>query len=188
MTYLFGLPISAAILCFSDSIVTAISGTGYSGATLLLALLGSQLWLSFINGLQGSLIAAGDKPYSAVKAAGTITGVGIVLDLLLIKYFGSVGAAVTTVIAQIVGVFVFARFNRLTNFIVLKRPPPGSVVGALVMGTIGIVTAPSSLFLAIVLGAALYGITLLVSRTVTTDDIRQLVAWLKRHEGPWVAE
>jgi O-antigen/teichoic acid export membrane protein len=173
---LVGVPVSALLVGLHDPLVAAAFGTRYQGVALPLAIVGGQLWLAFLAGLQGAAILAGDRVWPAVPVAAAVMGVIVGLDVVLVPTFGAVGAAAATVAGTIVLLVALGRF--LARHLGLRTPrPPGRVVMAgLVTAVVAAVVAPVGLLVAVVAASAAYVGVVVVTGAVTRADVGRLRA------------
>jgi O-antigen/teichoic acid export membrane protein len=103
---IIGFPIFFGGLLLSKEIITLIFGVNYVlGSTSFATLLFFFLVLS-INSIFSQYMFSHNLQKYMLKVRGIATGINIVLNLLFIPFFGIVGAAVTTVISEII-VFIF---------------------------------------------------------------------------------
>ena len=180
LAYLLGLPISATVVVLHDPLARTIFGDAFAAAALPLAILGSQVWLSFVAYVQGSLIVAGDFQRRGVVVAGSITAVVVVLDLALIPPFGAEGAAVAGLVTAAVTVVGFARFHRAHTGIDTMPPPPGVLLAALVAGGAAWVLRDQALPVGLLLSGVTYALVLILTRSVTTADAARLRSIIDR--------
>ncbi len=168
--YLIGLPAAAGIIALHTQIATEVFGGRYSGASIPLAILGAQIWLDFINTLQGTLIVAADTVRAAMPRAVIVMGVLVALDIALVLAFRAVGAAVALAVFQIINVAVFRRFNARSTGIHTPLPQIQVLGAAAACGLTAAMVASVSLALAVVAGGFAYAVVLAVTGGVQRTD------------------
>ena len=109
---LIAVPAALALIAFADPLVALVAGDGFEAAAVPLRILAPALVFAFVNAVFASLLIALNRQRALilVSAAGIL--LNIVVNLYAIPRFGYIGAAVTTVISEGVGlcaVFVLAR-------------------------------------------------------------------------------
>jgi O-antigen/teichoic acid export membrane protein len=169
-TYLVGLPCSAGLVALHGTLAPALFGRAYVGAAAPIAILGGQVWLEFLGGLQGALLLAGERLRRAVVLEATVMVVLAGLDVALIARYRVVGASVALAIFQLVNVVAFRAFNRRASGLTLPFPPPQLVFAAVVCGAAAWGVGHVSLPLAVVTGVAAYAAVLLATGAVTDAD------------------
>lgn len=165
-----GLPCFAGIEVISDQLIVTIAGESFVEAATSLRILGFALLCSFIGGWVGNMIMIPSGKEKICLISSIISAiVNIVLNLIFIPFWGLNIAAVTTVIAELIGVIIIVphidnniRIESLKNMII--SPLVGALgifITGIVVKKIFIVPAIVSL-MTIVLSVVLYvGILLL---------------------------
>jgi O-antigen/teichoic acid export membrane protein len=111
------LPIGLGVGFFAREIITLIFGDGFGYAVLPLQILtvGSVVF-GLVNAVGGSITGVG-RPDIGLKLVGITATVNIVLNILLIPYFGIVGAAIATTIslsvATLLGLFLTVKIVKV---------------------------------------------------------------------------
>jgi O-antigen/teichoic acid export membrane protein len=102
------LPIGLGVGFFAEEIVTMIFGDGFSYSVLPLQILiaGTVIFGIACKPIGGSLSGV-NRPDLSLKTTSSGAIINIILNVLLIPYFGIVGAAVATAVSLIVMAFVF---------------------------------------------------------------------------------
>src|SRR5215211_1666576 len=109
---LVAAPLALALVVLADPLVRLVAGDGFEAAAVPLRILAPALVFAFVNAVFASLLIALNRQRAliVVSAAGIL--LNVVANLYAIPRYGYVGAAVTTVISEGVGlcaVFVLAR-------------------------------------------------------------------------------
>lgn len=169
---MIGLPLIAGFAVLSDNLCSWFLGEGYAEVPLLLCIMSVRFIFSGLGVIFGDsiFIVIGKEKYvtlSAVVAA--VLNVG--LNALFIPYFGAVGAAIATAIAEASICIVLGIFAIIKKFISLKSIGLMSVkylISAIVMsGVIYIIQKymPYAIWSFIVItfvGILIYGLILLI--------------------------
>jgi O-antigen/teichoic acid export membrane protein len=172
--YLIGLPASAGLVALHTQLVAEVFGPRYAGAGVLVAILGAQMWLDFVNTLQGAVIVATDTVRAAMTRAAVVMGILTVLDVVLIIEFGATGAAVALAAFQVINVAVFRSFNARTADVRTPWPQPQVLISTVACGVAAAVVVRWSLPLAVVAGGAAYVALLSVTGGVQRADLALL--------------
>ena len=173
---LVGVPVSALLVGLHDSLVAAAFGTRYQGVALPLAIVGGQLWLAFLAGLQGAAILAGDRVWPAVPVAVGVVGVIVGLDLVLVPSFGAVGAAAATVAGTLVTIVALGRFLGRQAGLRTPRPATRVVAAGVLAAVVAAVVAPVGLLAAGGAATVVYLGVVLMTGAVTPADLGRLRA------------
>jgi O-antigen/teichoic acid export membrane protein len=109
---LIAVPAALSLMVLADPLVALVAGAGFEAAAVPLRILAPALVFAFVNAVFASLLIALNRQRALilVSAAGIL--LNVLVNLYAIPRFGYVGAAVTTVISEGVGlcaVFVLAR-------------------------------------------------------------------------------
>lgn len=95
------IPLSVAITLYSSDIIGFIYGHQYDAASLVLCILIWTVCLLFVNGPGNTLLNASHKEVTVTKIYLVAAVFNVVLNLILIPYLSFVGAAITTVLSDI---------------------------------------------------------------------------------------
>lgn len=120
MNYLIiiSLPVSAGIIALADKIVLLFK-EGYTDAVLPLRLVMVGLIFIFINYPVGSLLNACDRQKTNTRNIAAALAASVILNLILIPRFNSVGASITVIIANL---FMFILGMSKVSGIIRYRP------------------------------------------------------------------
>ena len=158
--------------------VPALPGFGdFGGAGVSLAILAPAAACIFFGAVLSSLLVAGhlQRRLTAVSAACLLAN--IVLILVLIPPFSYKGAAVATTVTELLVVFGSIRIARRRLGV---RWGPGSIARAsrasLVMALALVVTYPLPALVQVGIGAAVYLLALLPTRSLTWGDLGGLMS------------
>jgi O-antigen/teichoic acid export membrane protein len=107
-----GIPLALALIVLADPLVALVAGEGFGAAAVPLRILAPALVFTFVNVVFASLLIALNRQRALILVSlGGLT-LNVLANLYAIPRFGYVGAAVTTVVSEGIGlcaVFVLAR-------------------------------------------------------------------------------
>jgi O-antigen/teichoic acid export membrane protein len=168
---LLALPLAVGLNLLSDRIVHLIYGSEFASSGPVLAWLSCSLLLAFVTTFYGNLVIAVDRQRVVTIATliGAASAVGA--NLLLIPHWGAKGAAVAAVVSE-AAVFVTYSYYvyRHVGSVHLPRLVIRPGLAALVMGLVLYLTPHWSMFIAIPVGLAVYGVSALGVRVLSPDD------------------
>ncbi len=161
---IFALPLGIGGVFFAPAIIGLLYGSEYDQSILVLQVLSWSAVLVIMRGtFRQSLVAAGKQKLDLGSGTAAVA-LNVTLNLVFIWQYGMIGAAVATVLADLVWlIFVHFFFNRsimkinILDF--LKRP----LFAAVVMGAGLYLLLPIIWPLRAVLGIAIYFLTLLLT-------------------------
>jgi O-antigen/teichoic acid export membrane protein len=186
---LIGVPMTLGLIAISDLFVPWFFGPGYDKCSLLIRILSPLIvviGLSNVFGLQFLIPSGNDKKFTIALLVGAVTN--FILNIVLIKYWWSVGASIATIIAEIIVTFIMCFMCRKeVNLIdIFMKSWKYYLSGLLMFSIIFIISKMLNAtilntFLLIGLGTIVYFICLLVFR----DDIfisfmRRLAEFIKK--------
>ena len=153
---ILGLPTAAGIYFLSDKIILFLYGRQYLASATALSILSGYLFLKFINPMTGFTLIAIDKQSSRLFGQGAAALINIVLNFVLIPAYGFIGAAVATLITEIIFFILYTSFiikNGFEfNFVKSFIYKPLIAVGIMVF----LLSFVENLFLAILMGILIY--------------------------------
>ena len=153
---ILGMPIAAGIYLLSDKIIVFLYGSQYLASATALSILSGYLFLKFINPMTGFTLIAIDKQSSRLFGQGAAALINIVLNFVLIPAYGFIGAAVATLITEIIFFILYTSFiikNGFEfNFVKSFIYKPLIAVGIMVF----LLSFVENLFLAILMGILIY--------------------------------
>jgi O-antigen/teichoic acid export membrane protein len=173
------LPLAAASAIVGTALMTSMFGAAYgpAGQPFAILMAASAIVVVAIN--YTSLAMAVDQERTFALAVTVASVINVLLNLLLIQFYGATGAAISTVVAELV---VFAICARRV-IAVLGRPPiegrriVGAVVATAVMSA-ALIAIPSStsVWLRIAAGGTVFLLAAIASGAVRREDL----AFLRR--------
>ncbi|MBI4253279.1 flippase [Candidatus Uhrbacteria bacterium] len=183
---LISAPIGFGITMTASSIVMLFYGADYLPTIPVLQLLGASLLFGYLSYPFGSLLAATNRQKTGTFVMGIVALVNIVFNIIFIHRYGAVGSALASVVAMIALVCLSAWFSRKV-FSVSLRPLMGRVakilfsasVMAIILGLLEFRGAPLGVL--IFVGACVYAGCILITRTLTGHELREIrAAFFKR--------
>ena len=168
------LPLAAGSAILGTPIITALFGPAYSqaGTTFAILMAASAIVVVAINFT--SLAMAVDQERTFALAVTIAAVINVLLNLLLIPFYGAVGAAIATVVAESL-VFVICARRVVAR---IGRPPlagrriAGAVAATVVMSA-AVLAMPSSIsvWLRIAAGAAVFLLVAAACGAVRREDL-----------------
>lgn len=171
------LPMAVGIWLLADPLVLALLGDTYLPAVTAFAVLGWVLPVWFITFLQGNILTVVErqKSVAVVGLANMVLNVG--MNLIIIPRFGFTGAAVTTLITEVLGLTLM--FWLLRRNISLARTGIMAFKVALVTSAMGVMVwllrDRASVFLVAVAAASAYAVAVLALRIIPLSEIREII-------------
>jgi len=166
---IIGLPLSAGIYLLSSKIILLLYGNEYIASVIVLNILAGYLFLRFLNVVSGFTLSSINKQGSRVFSQGIAALINIILNIILIPAYGFVGAAVATLITEIIFFFTYIffiiRYNLRIKFVRLFIKP---LIATVIM--VYLLSFIENIFLEVVLGIVIYFLTLFFLRTIDKQD------------------
>ena len=176
---LIAIPISAGLWLTSDEIILLVFGSEFIESSLILAVLSWVVLLAFIKSIIGVFLTSCEMQSFRTKGQWYSAFVNIFGTVLLIPYLGILGAAIATIISEIV--LVVINGNNLSKIVgipkINKRLFMGTV-GSIVFCVIILSMGSVSLFISIPFAALIYLSVLLMFKDFRDNELqlfRQLV-------------
>jgi len=114
-----GLTISILVTIFADKIIILFYGPGYLNSIIALRILIWAFFLICISLISSTLLNSIDKQNIVAGGTGLGALVNVVLNLILIQYYSFKGAAIATVITEVLGFFIYFYF--VSKFLKLSK-------------------------------------------------------------------
>ena len=170
--FALGIPIMLGLIAISDNLIPRYLGEGYERTNTLLKIMSPLvlvIGLSNVFGIQYLLPIKQDKKYIIAIVAGCF--VNLVLNIPLIFALESYGAAIASVISEVVVNFVMLIYIRkiINVKLILKQTRRYIVTGLGMFAvcyplSIYLTSSILNTFLIVVVGAVFYGVALLILR------------------------
>ncbi|HXI20703.1 MAG TPA: polysaccharide biosynthesis C-terminal domain-containing protein, partial [Gemmatimonadales bacterium] len=132
--------------------------------------------VAYLRNVPQTALIAAHRQDRVMLTAAWAAGANLVLNLVLIPLYGLAGAALATLLTEVLRTALAVRYAALEGFgLTGPRRFWRSGLAAGIMGGTLLLLAPANLWLAILLGAAVYGLVL-----VTVGGIRFDAGWRPR--------
>lgn len=125
--FIIGLPVTIGIILLADKIVSIIYGIKFTNSIIALQILSLYLPLRFVNFALYPTLYSVDRQMSAALSVTISAVANVVLNLLLIPVLSFVGAAIATVLTEIIlftlyFYFISKHFHRPTLHKIFVKP------------------------------------------------------------------
>ena len=166
------IPLAIATMFYSTDIIHLIYGHEYEAADSVLSILIWTVCLLFISGAGNTLLNASYKEVSVTKIYFVAAIFNVVLNLLLIPYLSYIGAAITTVLSDVLIVIIQSyviyklghRVNKKLYVDILKI-----ILGTIILG-IALYLLNLNMWVAIPVGIIIYLVAIYLLRLFDNDD------------------
>lgn len=180
---LLAWPIMVGTLFVGNDLMAFIAGEEFRDSGLILQLL---IWASgmiFFNAVFAHAIVALEKQKQTIWAYGVTAILGLIGYIIFIPRFGALGAAAMTVITEgVVALLVFLLYVKFSKIVPSFKIWFGSLISCAAMAG-ALYKAENIHFLwQILLAMAVYGLMLIITRTVSREFIRDILT-LRRFNG-----
>ncbi len=166
------IPLAVSTMYYSSDIIQLIFGHEFSQASIPLSILIWTVCLLLVNGPGNTLLTASHKEVSVSKIYAIAAIFNIVLNLILIPYLSFVGAAITTLLSDIL-IFIIQKYvihktcekpNKKLYFDLSKI-----IIGSLILG-IAFYLLKLNMWVAIPVGIIIYFLTVYLLNIFDDDD------------------
>lgn len=166
------IPIAVATVCYSSDIIHLIYGHQYEVSSSVLSILIWTVCLLFISGANNTLLNASFKEISVTKIYTIAAVFNVVLNLILIPYLSYNGAAITTVMSDVLIVLIQAhiifklghRPNKKLYYDLAKI-----IIGSGILG-ISLYFLHMNMWVALPVGIIIYFTAIYLLRVFDNDD------------------
>jgi O-antigen/teichoic acid export membrane protein len=171
---LIALPVAMALTFLSDKIYLFLYAQDFYAANVTLKILAWLLPVIFITGIYGYTLAAINKQTIVFLISVTNAFINLGLNVLLIPTYGYNGAAVATVITELIGFligsyFLTKYFSRFPFKILLK-----SLCFSLVILPVLLLKNHLHLIVVVILAAAVYTLLLILFKQISIDSLKEI--------------
>ncbi|NJN16879.1 MAG: flippase [Oscillochloris sp.] len=168
------LPIAIGGAALAHQIIPFLFGEGYAGGITALRLLIWVLPLMFITEFLGYIVVIAGREARVARAVVLSTSINVVFNIAAVPFFGIAGAAITTVITELIltGQYLWMLRDTLRDLPWVQiAVRPG--LAALLMGGVVLLASPWLPLLAnIALGGVVYGLLVLGMGILSRDELR----------------
>lgn len=166
------IPIAISTMIYSDEIIFLIYGHEYDAASSVLSILIWTVCLLFINGAGNTLLNASHKEVTVTKIYAVAAIFNIVFNFIMIPYLSYDGAAITTVLSdllimiiQIYAIYKIGfRTNKTLYFDLIKI-----IIGSVTVGVI-LSILKLNLFIAIPVAIIIYLVIIVIFKLFDDND------------------
>ena len=166
------LPLSIGVYLYSDYIINLIYSSQYALASPAMQILIWTIVFLFINGVATSLLNSIGKEVSVTKIYVVAAVFNIVLNYLMIPVLSYNGAAITTVLSEILilvlMMYSISKTEYKPDWSLLKTVVKLIVCGIILAIVLHLINV--SLWLAIPIGFVVYVLALFITRTIDDTD------------------
>jgi O-antigen/teichoic acid export membrane protein len=180
MRYLMfiAVPLAFGLYVISDKIILTLYGTEYIPSILPLKILAFGLIFAFLSFPVGSLLNACDRQKTQTKILGATMIINIILNSILIYYYGVIGASITAFISYlflVVAGMVQARKIVKYNILYLSKISIQSIFASVLMASTVYLLKPYAGFVTLaIVGILIYPVYLCLMGGVEKEDIGYL--------------
>ena len=166
------IPIAIATMLYSSDIIQLIYRDAYDAASPVLSILIWTVCLLFVNGACNTLLLASHKEVTTTKIYGIAAAFNVVLNLIMIPKYSASGAAITTVLSDLLILIIFAyvmykmghRPNKKLYYDIVKI-----IIGSVILG-IALYYLNLNMWVALPVGIVIYLITVYLLKVFDDDD------------------
>ncbi len=126
LIFLSGIPITLILLLFPEAILRWI-GEGFEEGATVLRILALSQFIGATAGLVGAFMNMTGNQKVFVRFVGSATAIHVVLNVILIPYFGMEGAAIGTLISTLIwniggAIYIYRKYRIATFLQPFKKP------------------------------------------------------------------
>ena len=166
------IPIAIATMLYSRDIIQLIYGSGYNPSSSVLSILIWTVCLIFISGAGNTLLNASYKEMTVTKIYAIAALFNVVLNIILIPYLSYNGAAITTVLSDVLIVIIQSyviyklghRPNKKLYYDLIKI-----ILGSIILG-IALDFLNLNMWIALPVGIIIYFATVYLLKVFDDDD------------------
>jgi len=169
---IIGFPIAVGVTILAEKIILLIYGEGFIPSIITLRILIWVAVLMFITYLFGNVFGSIDRQVVIAKVSGINAVLNIVLNLILIPRYSTIGAAIATLATETVGfVLYFLFIAKYLQKISLPRYLWRPVVSGALMGIFVYFFKNIKLFFLVTIATVLYFVILLMLKVFPEEDL-----------------
>jgi O-antigen/teichoic acid export membrane protein len=177
--YILGLPISVGSFLLSERIIHFLYGSKYYASIIVLQIISAYFFIKFLNFLLGIMLSSIDQQHKRMIGQGITAFFSILINLILIPVWGVAGAAISTLITEILLFIIYYLFLSKSwyffNFskVLLK---PAISVGLM---AIFVILVDKNLFLTIFGAGLIYFTSVYILKGLDHRDYKIMLAIMK---------
>lgn len=183
------IPAMVGLICTSKYIILIISGEKYLEADLSLKILGVALLFSILSSFYANCVLIPNREDKGLLTATIVSAtINIIGNFLIIPFFQEVGAAITTVVAEVIMVVMCGRKSKKIMKPILSKRNVASILVScssivLICGIVNhIITNEMIGFSVAVLGSvfAFFAVNILLKNPVIISFLQDIMSKIKR--------
>ncbi len=178
--FIIGVPISFGGLVLASPIINLIYGEIFKESVLPFQILIFSTALIYVSTIYAHSLQIGNKQKTHLLGMGLGALINIILNIILIPYYGLIAAAITTLATEFfILIFMYVNFSKIIKLPVLKyvyKPLIASLCMFLLLYFLGQV----NLFLLLILGSLCYIIILFLIKGISRQDLLVINTLFKR--------
>jgi O-antigen/teichoic acid export membrane protein len=177
---LLGMPLTVGALLLADKLILFLYGKEFQISVRLFQLLASVTIFRLVNNTLATTLTAVELQGKRAMATGLLAGVNVLLNLFLIPRYSSLGASISTVVAEIcfflaLYIFLIRVIPRITTLETLVKPALSCGVMAVAL----LLLRDLPLLFLIPLGGVVYVFSLSLLRTFSDSERRVLLNMMR---------
>ena len=178
---LVAIPLAAGVWLISEDLIALFFGAGFIESSTILGLLSCLILLAFVKSIIGVFLTSCDMQYKRTKGQWIAAIINLSGTILLIPLFGMKGAAIATIISEVILVLLNAY-----NLKVVVGPPKilkygfMASLGSLIFCGVILSLGDINLFLTILLAAIIYFMVLLMFNEFRKNEFRMVVDYFNK--------
>lgn len=168
---LIGFPMATGLAVLAGPIIGMLYGATYAASASALKILSWTLALSFVTAMFGNLLNSANRQLCTTYNMMICAAVNVVMNLVLIPFYGFIGASVATVLTEVI--LVTLTYKAVRQYVYVPKISSfmlRAILGSSLMGMAVYGVREYSLLLSIPLGITVYVIALLFLRTFDRED------------------
>ena len=177
LLFFVSVPMAVGGTAIADSFIGQIYPEYHPDSVSVLIILVWSLPCIFGNFLLGTILNATNRQTKNFYASAIAMAANFVFNIPAILYFGADGAALVTILSQglyFVLILVYCRDVMEWSAVDLKRSA-GMLVSAAMMAVV-LIVLPLAWYSEFVIGAAVYGVAMIVLRAVVREDLELILS------------
>jgi len=182
---LIGFPIATGTVIIGNKLILLIYGAQYVGAVITLQILIWSTFLIFARSPFERLLESSDKQLSVTKIFILGAIFNTILNIIIIPQFSYVGAAIITVLTDILVLGLLLFTVKKSNDIIISKNTKISLIkiltASLIMGLVINYLKFLNVFSLILIGIIVYIVTILIMNIFDNDEIMMIKSLFRRN-------
>ena len=172
---LLALPIATGLILLADRVILHIYSSEFTNSVIALQILAASLIFIFVNYLMGYLLNAIDRQKLFTLTSGITTIFNILLNVILIPKYSYIGAAVATLISEILSFSMLYYLTSKNKFSInLAKIVAKPIIANIAMIGFVIYLKNLHLILIISISAIIYFLVILAIKGIGKEEINLL--------------